>query len=304
MEERTHIRLIIAAGLVVACGPTHLTAERHTAETDAQTGEHGSGGTGGARLPANHPGGASAGGTTSAAGGTMASGGTLAAGGGIGTSGGTAGTGTSDSGVTPVCSLPYQDCNGSPADGCETDITIDEKNCGTCGNACPTPQNASPTCFVGTCGFFACVPHFGDCDGQPQNGCEQDLLADAKNCGACGLVCGSGVCRNGGCDCAYVSVRMQATLPGGCEYVIPPAAGGGPWDYLKLNVVVSAADGGAPTVPAKRPDSGACDAATGGWFYDDLSSPTRIVLCSFTCDSVNANPGTTVDVAQGCGPGD
>ena len=35
-----------------------------------------------------------------------------------------------------VCSAGYGDCNGSGADGCETDLNTTAANCGTCGNAC------------------------------------------------------------------------------------------------------------------------------------------------------------------------
>lgn len=45
----------------------------------------------------------------------------------------------------------------------------------------------------GTCGSCS-----GDCDGNPQNGCEVDLMSQ-ENCGACGHACvGSEICLEGG----------------------------------------------------------------------------------------------------------
>jgi hypothetical protein len=73
-------------------------------------------------------------------------------------------------------------------DGCETNLSNDVKNCGKCGGACAYP-NGVPQCLGGKCGLFACNAGWGNCDMMQGNGCEQDLTADAKNCGACGNAC-------------------------------------------------------------------------------------------------------------------
>jgi hypothetical protein len=47
-----------------------------------------------------------------------------------------------------------------------------------------------------------CPSARGDCDGDPSNGCETDLSADALNCRACGHACagdGKAVCIGGRC---------------------------------------------------------------------------------------------------------
>jgi hypothetical protein len=124
---------------------------------------------------------------------------------------GVAGVGnTPSTGGTPpvnVCGAVFKDCNGSAADGCETNTTDDGANCGACGVVCPPGANAAPTCFVSKCSF-ACQPNWGDCDGVPDNGCETNLLVDNNNCGACNNKCDadSGTpCQQGGCECANES---------------------------------------------------------------------------------------------------
>jgi hypothetical protein len=121
-------------------------------------------------------------------------------------SGGSPSTG----GAPPVniCGKIFKDCNGNAADGCETNADSDPMNCGACGVVCPPGANAAGTCFVGKCSF-ACAPGWGDCDGVADNGCEDNLLTDQKNCGSCGLDCKDSACQNGGCQCASESTHAE-----------------------------------------------------------------------------------------------
>ncbi len=85
------------------------------------------------------------------------------------------------------------------------------QTCGASCTPCPFGPNSTPTCLGGTCGIV-CAAGFGNCDGNPANGCETDLTMDAGNCGACGRICAgpcggtaSGLffqCENGACVCA------------------------------------------------------------------------------------------------------
>ncbi|MDO9022136.1 MAG: hypothetical protein Q7V43_34735, partial [Myxococcales bacterium] len=98
-----------------------------------------------------------------------------------------------------VCASGLGDCDGSAATGCEASLSSDLRNCGACGRACAT-ANASAACAAGRCAIVRCDAGYGDCDGDPGNGCETALGADARHCGACGVVCGGGtVCANGAC---------------------------------------------------------------------------------------------------------
>ncbi|MBI5534012.1 MAG: hypothetical protein HY898_14925 [Deltaproteobacteria bacterium] len=47
-----------------------------------------------------------------------------------------------------ACDAQYGDCNTAPADGCETILSNDKWNCGTCGNHC----SGGKQCVNGTCG--------------------------------------------------------------------------------------------------------------------------------------------------------
>jgi len=71
-----------------------------------------------------------------------------------------------------------------------TDIRTDNKNCGTCGNICPTGHS----CTNGNC-MQSCPSVKTACP----EGCF-NLNTDADHCGTCGNNCPSGlVCSNGQC---------------------------------------------------------------------------------------------------------
>lgn len=103
-----------------------------------------------------------------------------------------------------TCLYPFADCNGQVQDGCETNTRGDVKNCGDCGVVCAA-AHATPGCVNGACTLAACDPGFGDCNGVARDGCEAPLDG-LKNCGACGVVCGSvngkAACVKGACQIA------------------------------------------------------------------------------------------------------
>jgi hypothetical protein len=70
-----------------------------------------------------------------------------------------------------ACSATYSDCDGDPANGCESDIRNDPRNCGECGRVCQLP-NAITGCLMGSCTIAACSAGYQDCNGMPQDGCE------------------------------------------------------------------------------------------------------------------------------------
>ncbi len=125
-----------------------------------------------------------------------------------------------EDGLCPSGCLPGEaDCG----DGCVPLDTID--NCGECGRSCDAADNADPTCLPTGCSFV-CHDGFGNCDGDPETGCEQPL-DDDLHCGACGAACedppnASGFCEDGvsgqcGYTCDEGFVDCDGDPETGCE---------------------------------------------------------------------------------------
>ncbi|HLK11928.1 MAG TPA: hypothetical protein VKW76_11145 [Candidatus Binatia bacterium] len=139
-----------------------------------------------------------------------------------------------------ACRPGFGDCDGNPANGCETNLNQDVAHCGTCDSACPAFANATPACSGGRC-TSTCVPGFGDCDGNPLDGCETDLTTDPAHCGKCTVACVGNAtttasCQGGSCQYSCtdpgpgevicgkscVDVNTDARNCGGCRDVCPP----------------------------------------------------------------------------------
>lgn len=108
---------------------------------------------------------------------------------------------------TAGCNAGFGNCDGTLANGCETDLNTSLDHCGACGARCAR-NNATTSCVSGVCSITACSAGFGNCDANPANGCET-AVSSATNCGACGVVCSSGLCIMGVCDEARV-VQLSA----------------------------------------------------------------------------------------------
>lgn len=94
-----------------------------------------------------------------------------------------------------TCASGFAHC-ASDNTGCETNTRSDATHCGSCTRNCnATVMNANGVaCSAGSCAFTSCKTGFGDCDGQPGNGCECE-------CGASGQRCCPGDVCNGGLRC-------------------------------------------------------------------------------------------------------
>jgi MYXO-CTERM domain-containing protein len=140
------------------------------------------------------------------------------------------------------CIDPFDDCDGEFENGCETNLEGDATRCGSCEIACDF-ENAGSVCQAGQCVMGACRAPFGDCDNDPQNGCETNLDEDNQHCGGCGRACslpgGSASCRLGECtldacdpglaDCnqspqdgCETDLQANGLHCGSCENACPP----------------------------------------------------------------------------------
>lgn len=120
------------------------------------------------------------------------------------------------------CIEPYSDCDRKSENGCETALDTPE-NCGSCGSVC-TFQHAGAKCQNGACGLGDCEDHYGNCDGDPDNGCETPLTT-LSDCGGCKKTCSAlpeavvdcsgGTCGVGSCSRGFGDCNHQAA--DGCE---------------------------------------------------------------------------------------
>jgi hypothetical protein len=124
--------------------------------------------------------------------------------------------------VVDACQPPFEDCDGDPKNGCETNTSSDEKNCAGCGKVCPS-VNGAPYCASSTCQIM-CADGFADCDGDRGNGCETNTTKDVLNCGGCGKSCdgknGTPWCKDGKCgisDCPPGFGDCNGDAADGCE---------------------------------------------------------------------------------------
>jgi hypothetical protein len=102
--------------------------------------------------------------------------------------------------TTETCNGLDDDCDGKVDNG--FDLQTDVNNCGQCGHQCVV-VNGVAGCVNGQCVIVQCNAGWGDCNGDPADGCETNTLTNPANCGACGNVCSSGmICVNGVCAAA------------------------------------------------------------------------------------------------------
>jgi hypothetical protein len=95
---------------------------------------------------------------------------------------------------------------------------------------CPVDQHEVGVCGpAGACQTI-CAEGWGDCNGNPDDGCERSLAEDEQNCGACSRVC-DGTCTGGYCPpTAHASLGGNATgialAPGGRIFALASSSGG------------------------------------------------------------------------------
>jgi hypothetical protein len=81
-----------------------------------------------------------------------------------------------------------------------------------------------------------------------------------------------------------------------CELSVPSQANADP---TKVAVQVTP-PGAAPRKLTRVLDASRCAANPNSWYYDNNTSPTKILLCADTCSAVNAQQGTKIEALVGC----
>lgn len=87
-----------------------------------------------------------------------------------------------------------------------------------------------------------------------------------------------------------------------CQFQLPQAPTGGTLNYKQVNVGLT--NGAQTDYIYYVTKVAACDASTGGWYYDvepSVGTPTKIIACPTTCNAFQAAPnGASVGIALDC----
>jgi Mg-chelatase subunit ChlD len=84
-----------------------------------------------------------------------------------------------------------------------------------------------------------------------------------------------------------------------CEFNVPTPPPGERFDKDQVNVRFSASGRAAETI-FQVPVVQDCAAAGGGWYYDDVQNPSKILLCDQTCAVVQSTSEARIDILLGC----
>ena len=200
----------------------------------------------------------------------------------------------------------YGPCVGEVGPNCGSvcaNLQNDPTNCGSCGFACPTPANSTPTCTGAACGFN-CNAGAVNCGGSCAN-----LASDQTNCGSCGTRCATGgSCTSGTCSCpagnivcsgACVNSSNDATHCGSCATVCVSGA------TCNAGACACAAGttlcaSGCASLSTSVTNCGTCGThcATGGSCTGGTCScPAGNIVCGGTC----VNPSNDATHCGSCG---
>jgi hypothetical protein len=83
-----------------------------------------------------------------------------------------------------------------------------------------------------------------------------------------------------------------------CTWNIPPAPAGQTFNRQQVNVQY-AKQGTAAQSVGQVSGQAACGMRS-GWYYDDATNPTRILVCPATCGDLQNDPQAKLDVLFGC----
>jgi formylglycine-generating enzyme required for sulfatase activity len=215
----------------------------------------------------------------------------------------------SSCGIT--CTAGFGSCDGTNANGCETNLNTTATHCGACGNACQF-ANAAASCAAGRCAMGACNAGFANCDGNPANGCEVNIASgDIRNCGNCGMICpappvgASAVCNGSMCGisgltCPSDRRDCNAVAADGCETaVLTDVNNCGACGARCSTTGGTASCAGGACAIACNAGLGNCDGNGANGCETQLNTTAHCGACGTTC-AVSAN-STPVCTGGSCG---
>jgi hypothetical protein len=85
----------------------------------------------------------------------------------------------------------------------------------------------------------------------------------------------------------------------GCEFAVPKSTTGAQTDPGSV-VVNYTPGGGAVQALTRVTDASKCGSIADAWYYDDNTSPTKIIFCPTTCNTAGADTSGKLEIALGC----
>jgi hypothetical protein len=89
--------------------------------------------------------------------------------------------------------------------------------------------------------------------------------------------------------------EIEAAARTPCRFALP--ASSSPLDPHTVNLEYTPAGASKPVFAASVTSAASCDVATGGWYYDNPTSPQQIILCPESCAALGKAPLT---IELGC----
>jgi hypothetical protein len=86
----------------------------------------------------------------------------------------------------------------------------------------------------------------------------------------------------------------------GCEFAFPVNTTGQPADPTHVAVNYTPGGGGAKTTLTQVTDASKCASIADAWYYDDNTSPTKILFCPTTCSAAGIDTSGKLEIAVGC----
>ncbi len=196
------------------------------------------------------------------------------------------------------CTSPFDDCDMSSGNGCESDLNVDPNNCSVCGTAC-SYANAVPVCVLGNCMMGNCHTGFDDCNLSDADGCEVNLNNDPNNCSTCGNACSfanaSSTCIGGTCQlgpCLSGWDDCNQTASDGCEqdlfFDVNHCGACGNVCMLP-NATPTCAAGSCQIASCNAPYMDCNQVATDGCEVDPSSDINNCGFCGNVCSFANAS---------------